>query len=355
MTTLDTVTVRRLAEATEWLTRLQGIPESEDTVTSWLRWCEQDPANAEAFERIQGLWRDLGQVYAEPRELEALLAQVESREREGKGTGKAFQLLRPIGKNWGLSLGAAAALILAAALVSLWYSGRPPPNGPRVAQSVAANHISTLPDGSMIDLGGRTSVAIDFSGPTRRLRLSLSEAFFKVRPDKTRPFVVRAGSLDVTAVGTAFDVKQAPDRVIVTVQDGLVGITHADTSAKPAPQSGWQVRAGDQFIYSEVDATATLASVDTSSALAWRAGRLEYVNAPLSLVVADVNRYASRPLEISDPQLEKLTFTGTVFTNAIDSWVNALPAALPVILEHGARGTIQLHGAPGDRLKPERR
>ncbi len=296
MTTHDTGNVRRLAEATEWLTRLRGTPESEDTVTSWLRWCEQDPENPQAFELIQGLWRTLGHVYTDPRELEALLGQAASREREVQETGRLLRLLRPFGERWRFSMGAAAAIILAAALLTLWYGRRPLQEVPYVAQSIAANHTSMLPDGSTIDLGGRTSVAVDFSGPQRRLRLSPGEAFFKVRPDKTRPFVVRAGSLDEMAVGTAFDVKQAPDRVIVTVQEGLVGITPADTSAKHAPESAWQVRAGDQFIYSEADATATLASVDTSSALAWRAGRLEYVNAPLSLVIADVNRYASRPL-----------------------------------------------------------
>ncbi len=307
---------------------------------------------AQSLAKVSMEQGELTQAIAEYRDVYRIRNQIMA---EGKGAGKAFWRPPPFAEHRGVLAGVVAAAILVVVLLNPWYSGRPSPQEPRVARSVAANRTSTLPDGSMIDLGGRTSVAVDFSGPARRLRLSPGEAFFKVRPDKTRPFVVRAGPLDVTAVGTAFDVKHAPDRVIVTVQQGLVGITSVNTSAKQIPESGWQVRAGDQFTYSEVAATATLASVDTSSALAWRAGRLEYMNAPLPLVVADVNRYSSHPLEIADPQLEQLTFTGTVFTDAIDSWLNALPAALPVVLEHGTRGTIQLRAAPGERASSERR
>src|ERR1700733_732078 len=55
-------TIQRLGEASQWLARLRDDPASEDNLRGWLRWCEQHPGNAEAFERIEGLWGQFGQV-----------------------------------------------------------------------------------------------------------------------------------------------------------------------------------------------------------------------------------------------------------------------------------------------------
>ena len=64
--------------------------------------------------------------------------------------------------------------------------------------------------------------------------------------------------------------------------------------------------------------------------MAWRDGRLEYYGEPLSSVVADVSRYSSQPIELVDPQLAQLTFTGTVFTESVDDWLNAIQATFPI-------------------------
>jgi transmembrane sensor len=198
----------------------------------------------------------------------------------------------------------------------------------------------TLPDGSLMDLGARTTVAVDFRSNERRLQLSPGEAYFKVQPDKKRPFVVHAGLLDVTAVGTAFDVKHEPSRVTVTVQEGMVVVQPADGGRHVASEATWRVGRGYQFVYSGHDATAALSSVDTSAVIAWRDGRLEYVNTPLASVLADVNRYAEHPVQLVDPSVGRLTLTGTVFTDSIDGWLQTLPGALPVRIDRTAAGVV---------------
>jgi len=66
--------------------------------------------------------------------------------------------------------------------------------------------------------------------------------------------------------------------------------------------------------------------VDAPEALAWREGRLVYDREPLSSVVNEVNRYASRHIVITDPQVAALAFSGTVFTNATDDWLASVTA-----------------------------
>ena len=78
--------------------------------------------------------------------------------------------------------------------------------------------------------------------------------------------------------------------------------------------------------------------------MAWHTGRLEYVSTPLSVVVSDVSRYSGRVVEISDPALLALNYTGVVLTGAIDDWLAALQATFPIRLEQGSGGRSLLRG-----------
>jgi transmembrane sensor len=100
--------------------------------------------------------------------------------------------------------------------------------------------------------------------------------------------------------------------------------------ADPADADGWRVSAGYQISYDASTNAARIAAVDAQRMLAWREGRLEYFSEPLGSVVADVSRYSARPIEIGDPQLANLTFTGTVFTASIDDWLGAVESSFPV-------------------------
>jgi transmembrane sensor len=92
------------------------------------------------------------------------------------------------------------------------------------------------------------------------------------------------------------------------------------------------VTAGNQATWSAGSAAPLLSPVDAGQALAWREGRLEYLNEPLSAVIADVNRYAKRPVTVQDASIGKIVFSGTVFTEDADVWIEALPKVFAVRL-----------------------
>jgi transmembrane sensor len=333
--------IRRLGEASQWFTRLRAEPNSEESLNAWLQWCELDPENGEAFRRVQVLWRQLDQVYTDRAEIDALL-QTENRPAlvgaDRPSIFAALAAILPGTRRLSWSVLAVAVCLVGAGL--LWNGSHSSNGGPPLASTAAEHRTVTLPDGSLMDLGARTTVAVDFRSNERRLQLSPGEAYFKVQPDKKRPFVVHAGLLDVTAVGTAFDVKHEPSRVTVTVQEGMVVVQPADGGRHVAREATWRVGRGYQFVYSGHDATAALSSVDTSAVIAWRDGRLEYVNTPLASVLADVNRYAEHPVQLVGPSVGRLTFTGTVFTDSIDGWLQTLPGALPVRIDRTAAGVV---------------
>ncbi len=77
-----------------------------------------------------------------------------------------------------------------------------------------------LPDGTevMLNAGSRLSYPKHFDGERREVSL-YGEAFFKVKKNAHRPFIVKSGSVNTTVLGTQFNVrhygKEAPKVVLV--------------------------------------------------------------------------------------------------------------------------------------------
>jgi transmembrane sensor len=83
-----------------------------------------------------------------------------------------------------------------------------------------------LPDGSVMHLAADSAVQLAQDGARRGVRLLAGEAFFQVVPDAGRPFIVAAGDLSATDVGTAFDVRLASAGAAVAVREGLVDVSY---------------------------------------------------------------------------------------------------------------------------------
>src|SRR5690606_24131288 len=85
-----------------------------------------------------------------------------------------------------------------------------------------------MEDGTVLTLNAGTTllVAKDLS-EERRLQLVDGEAFFEVRHDTRRPFVVESGPLATTVLGTAFNVAAYRDiqTLRIAVASGKVNVT----------------------------------------------------------------------------------------------------------------------------------
>jgi transmembrane sensor len=311
--------LNRLEQASEWLLRMDNPARTEEDVNEWLRWCDEDSENLAAFEAFQRDWRDL----------DALKVSADAEESRVRRRVPMVPV-------------AVAACLALVALVVILLPHERELSIPR--QQVAAtqtNRAATLPDGSRVILSAQTSINVDFNGSKRNLELSAGEAYFKVKHDRQHPFIVHAGDISVTAVGTAFDVRREPDGVTVTVEEGTVEIA-GNVFAKKGLPTTWRAEAGYRLTYSSQGRTAMIASVDTSNALAWRSGELAYVWEPLGAVIEDLNRYSEHKVIIQDPAIAELRFTGTVFTASLTDWVKAVEQAYPIRADSTANGDIVL-------------
>lgn len=83
-----------------------------------------------------------------------------------------------------------------------------------------------LPDGSMITLepNSRLTYPDRFAGNTREVELT-GEAFFEVKPNHEKPFIVHTANIMATVLGTSFNVEAYPNGIAkVVVATGRVKV-----------------------------------------------------------------------------------------------------------------------------------
>lgn len=131
----------------------------------------------------------------------------------------------------------------------------------------------TLSDGTEVWLnsGSRLSYPTRFEGSSRVVTLS-GEAYFKVRHDKRRPFIVKAGDVTVRDIGTEFNVNCYPDvPAHVTLVEGVVAVDLSDGSARLAP--------GDDAVVDK--GQLTVRKVDVEDVVSWREGIIPFNDSSL--------------------------------------------------------------------------
>lgn len=104
-----------------------------------------------------------------------------------------------------------------------------------VAKKGTRTHL-VLPDGSTVWLNAdsRLEYAGSFSDSLREVTLT-GEAFFDIKKDAQRPFVVHTSDLDIKVLGTAFNVKSYPrDEVIeTTLIHGMIEVSSTNQPGAP--------------------------------------------------------------------------------------------------------------------------
>jgi transmembrane sensor len=303
----------RLRDAADWRLRLRDPEIPDDVLRQWIEWSSHEE-NLAAFERTNALAEDVERLDEPSR---AFL-------------GYAFPRRRASRPWWPLAAAAVLVAMVVGGYLAWWLAA--PVASRDYASALARHEDIRLPDGTRVALGGSSRLAARFDGNVRRVDLREGEAFFQVAPDDA-PFEVSAGAVRIRDIGTAFDVRRAGERVIVDVAEGKVLVT------APGAVGVREAGAGQRIVFTP-NAGLSLARIDPAQTAAWRRDRLEFDNEPLGVVVASINRYSARPVRIADARLAALSFTGTVRTDAIDRWLEALPQVLPLRVEMRAAEVV---------------
>jgi len=160
-----------------------------------------------------------------------------------------------------------------------------------------------LSDSSRVWLNSNSEIRFKthFEKESRIVSLS-GEAYFEVKHDESRPFIIHTETHDIEVLGTSFNVSSYRGMTAkTTLMDGSVRISHASHEAILKPSQQFSVGANGQTAVSQADVSETLA---------WRNGRFVFDRMHLK----DLLTYLSNWYPIQEIEVDKWTndvFTGT--------------------------------------------
>ncbi len=356
-------------QAASWFLRLQEETQVEAVFVDWQHWLTASSEHRLAYEKIEDVALRMRTAPASmlrlPSALEMLNDDYDGSQPIAEWKqGLAGSIRQRPATAHRLRYAAAAGLILTLGLGS-WLGARHmnfPADSVAVYRAAAwQQQTIALPDGSRVTLDAGSILKTRLTSRQRLLQLDRGEAYFEVARD-ARPFSVSAGITQVTALGTAFNVKLNGERTIVAVIEGKVSVTATAPLAEAADDTGagssgsaapnliaglkdtrrlsTQLSAGEAVSYGADSGFDAIPSEQASLATGWLSGRRQYRNEPLRNVLADVDRYTGRHTEITDSAAGELKFTGTLNLHNSAAWLQGLSVALPVRVTEDDTGTL---------------
>lgn len=162
----------------------------------------------------------------------------------------------------------------------------------------------TLPDGSKVWLNAGSTLSYpSVFGAERRVHLS-GEGFFEVAKNEAAPFIVSTQTIDIKALGTAFNVFSYPksDYMSVYLKEGSVKAYYAQAEAKGVTLSPNQQLIGQngQLNIKNVPADPLL----------WRDGIYTFNKQKLGDIVKLLELYYDVSIAVKDPDILDYEYTG---------------------------------------------
>ena len=242
-----------------------------------------------------------------------------------------------LGRRSFLAYGLAASVVAIAAGAGLWMQLQSSAGyQAEFATATGERRTVNLPDGSSIELNGRSRVRINFERGQRNVELQQGEGMFSVARDADRPFVVQAGAGQVTVTGTRFDVLREGDQARVAVESGHVRVQGAN------PHAVANLTAGQGTVVDAQGQVAAVQAVNTRVLTAWRKGQLVFEDATLGEVAAQVSRYRDKPVHVTSPAIARLRLSSVFKTDDTDALLKALPQILPVAVRARSDGSQEI-------------
>jgi transmembrane sensor len=310
--------------AARWVARRDaGLSGAEQV--EFDRWCSASALHREAVSRFEATWSGL----ARPA-------------RAGVDREFRNELHRLANGQRRRRIGAVASLAVVMLVATFaWRSGDSraltelPPVATHSVVIAPTRHL--LPDGSTIEYPKGSTVAVDYSGKFRRVRLSQGEAHFAVAKDPSRPFIVEAGGVEVRAVGTAFSVQLKQSHVDVLVTEGRVAVEKAGAASVIESRDPLAfVDAGNRLKVEialqpvAVPAVEPVAQAEIDAQLVWRKTRVEFSAAPLAEVVRVLNEHNRQDIEIADRVLESVSVSGLFVAEDLETFTTMLETGFEI-------------------------
>ncbi|MBJ7483469.1 FecR domain-containing protein [Brevundimonas sp.] len=327
--TADTDLDVRRREAASWFATLNQKRVAAADITAFSQW-RRKPENADAYARIETMWEAAGTLRGDADIAELTQGARARADASRKSRTRSSKMLVPI---------AAVATVAALSVGGVLWSVRTP----AYETALGERRVIVLADGSRVTLDTESRITVKLTGSRRMVTLTEGQAFFEVKGDRARPFVVTAGGTDVTAIGTRFDVRRSGDGAQVTLVEGKI-----DVSSRTDGAPRWSLVPGEQIVTTAH--RPAVKAVDAASETSWTGGRLIFAGDTVEAAVFEVNRYSRAKIVLRAPAIANIAVSGAFNTGDVDGFVSALTELYPVVAVRTAVDEIVIRDAPSKNV-----
>ncbi len=228
---------------------------------------------------------------------------------------------------WAIGIAAALLISVAAGYLAHWLNYTPKQEHFMASQATQAGErkVITLTDGSKVTLNNRSELryASDFDGNKREVWLK-GEAFFDIKRDTKRPFIVHTEQLNVRVLGTSFNVRsyQNDKQTSVGVVTGKVGVNKANADKT------YMLLPGNLLSYHKTSDAFNQQTLSTDEILGWQNGLLVFHQEAIEEIVPELERWYNVSVQVNRKHLLKKRITASFSRKS-------LPAVMEILSKTG--------------------
>jgi ferric-dicitrate binding protein FerR (iron transport regulator) len=284
----------------------QCVPDEIRQVREWI---EADEKNKEWLFEMERIWSLKDEArFADKDEIEAAYNRFISSQNKKRSNRNGKNLFVQYFKY------VAAVLLLGVLSLNLYYLLKPnvfDSTSNTVEVPIGQRVNLTLSDGTKVWLNSKSrfTYPVNFSRETRTVQLE-GEGYFEVTKDDKIPFIVEGSSLNVTVLGTKFNMKVYDEEFVVTLKEGKVMVN--------LEEYGQEVILHPNEKAIRIDERLEVVPIAGDDDIIWKSGVIVFRETPLSEVMKTLSRHYNVEFNLKDSSLKDMGITLKITDEPLD-------------------------------------
>jgi len=287
------------------------------------QWARENEANKKYYEHLKTIFEKAGAANVQI-QFDTDAAWKRVKKQLGQHQGSRIQ--SPESSTKMLDPGSWSALRIAAGVIFLLgigfvaYQWRDVPVETFAVTSDKVTVQDTLPDGSTAYLNKKSELKFEYDAKkkTRTVKLK-GEAYFAVKHDEAKPFVIETDEIIVRDIGTEFNLKSYPDQDTIEIV-----VTQGEVQFYTLKDEGLNLKAGEKGIYSKKSKEFyRIEKIDTNT-LAYKTKVFSFNNTDLGAVVSLLNEVYDAHIKLLNKDLHNCRLTANFKEDNPDTIVEVI-------------------------------